>query len=145
MINEALTKEENKALFRELVKKYHPDAGGDPEIMKKLNASRNSDSEFEKFVNELIGKKTNRPVSTMSEKENLEARVRNINGFLKSSFPIKHLHFNVFINKINSSITVVVCLEKILGTKEITIKNVENMSLGEITRIVDNFLQRRES
>lgn len=57
MLNEALTKEQNKALFRELVKKYHPDTGDNEEMTKKLLNARSSDEAFERFVGEVVGKK----------------------------------------------------------------------------------------
>jgi hypothetical protein len=58
ILNEELKKEENKKLFRELVKKYHPVmAGGSTEITQKLIDARISDSAFEAFVKELTGKK----------------------------------------------------------------------------------------
>lgn len=60
MINEALNKEENKVLFKQLMKKYHPDVGGDEEKAKGLLNARVSDSAFESFVKELTGKAVER-------------------------------------------------------------------------------------
>ena len=54
-MNEAITKEENKKRFRDLVKMYHPDnkLTGDVEFMKKLNAAKDTDESFESFFDEL--------------------------------------------------------------------------------------------
>lgn len=57
-IYEELKKRENKKAFRELVMKYHPDRGGDEDVMKKLtNAADKGDKAFEDFRDELLGKK----------------------------------------------------------------------------------------
>lgn len=59
---EELEKSENKKSFRELVMKYHPDRkGGSEEMMKKLNdAADKGDAAFERFREEITGKKSSR-------------------------------------------------------------------------------------
>ena len=55
-INETLTKN-NKAVFRKLLHKYHPDKkGGSEEITKKLTVAGKTDDAFEEFYYDLTGK-----------------------------------------------------------------------------------------
>lgn len=49
---------ENKRRFRELVRKYHPDTGGDEENAKKIINAKNSDEKVESLYRELILKRT---------------------------------------------------------------------------------------
>lgn len=58
-IFEELKKQENKKNFRELMSKHHPDKkGGSIEIAKKLNNAKDKgDEAFERFRDELLGKK----------------------------------------------------------------------------------------
>ena len=49
---------ENKARFRELVMKYHPDRGGDTEIAKRIINAKDSDEAVESLYRELILGKT---------------------------------------------------------------------------------------
>lgn len=54
---EALS-QENKAKFRELTKKLHPDINKSPDSlikMQKLNSVKDNDEEFIKFYNEIMG------------------------------------------------------------------------------------------
>lgn len=56
---EMLSRPEVKAMYKELVKKYHPDLGGDQEIMKKINIAKDKgDEEMMKLFKKLKGEKT---------------------------------------------------------------------------------------
>jgi len=60
-INEELAKQDNKKIWRDLVRKYHPDnkKTGDEKIMKKINnAYEKGDEVFERLHDELTGKKS---------------------------------------------------------------------------------------
>ena len=61
IIREELRDRENKKLWQQLVKKYHPDnkKTGDEKVMKKINnAYEKGDEAFKRFHDELTGKKT---------------------------------------------------------------------------------------
>lgn len=71
-MNEALEKDDNKKLFRELVKKYHPDnKDGNEEIMKKLNKAKDDgDKAFEIFYASYL----NKPRPKEEQKEEMKMK-----------------------------------------------------------------------
>ncbi len=55
-ILEELKKSENKDKFRKMAKEFHPDKGGDINLMKELNTAKETDETFEEFYNKVKGK-----------------------------------------------------------------------------------------
>ena len=54
---EMLSRPEIKVMYKELVKKYHPDVGGNPEVMKRINIAKDvGDEAMRHIYNELIKK-----------------------------------------------------------------------------------------
>ena len=60
---------ENKIKFRELVKKYHPDRGGDTETAKRIINAKDSDEAVESLYRELILGKTEQEKPKQTEQE----------------------------------------------------------------------------
>jgi len=78
-IHEELRDKENKKLWQQLVKKYHPDnkKTGDEKIMKKINnAYEKGDEAFKRFHDELTGKKPATDDWDKTEPEGFEPRDR---------------------------------------------------------------------
>lgn len=62
----------NKKKFREMAKRFHPDAKGDEETMKRIN-SADTDKAVEDLYNELMGgKKEEKPKEEKPKKEKQE-------------------------------------------------------------------------
>lgn len=54
-LEEMLASPEVKAMYKELVKKYHPDVGGDQEVMKRVNNAKDKgDDEIIDLYNQLV-------------------------------------------------------------------------------------------
>ena len=70
VIEEELKDPKNKKKFRELVKKYHPDKGGeDEETIKRINHAKRSDKDFEAFLKDFLNDKKEESPKEESPKE----------------------------------------------------------------------------